>query len=100
MFVFNDEEIKAIWTPHVIYKNTDNNEAVTVNDFVETTLAVTREGSFIRSGMEILDEIEIFKGGENRLTLSQTYSKEFQCTYLIHWFPFDTQVGFVTDIDT
>ena len=90
--VLNDEEINSIWIPYVIYKNTDNNEAVTISDAVKTTIYATREGNFIRSGMEIVDEIEIFKGKENRLTMIQTYSKEFQCTYLIHWFPFDTQV--------
>ena len=75
-----------------LYKNTDNNEAVTVNDGVKTTIAVTREGGFSRSDIGMVDEIEIFNGKGNRITMNQTYSKEFQCTYLIHWFPFDTQV--------
>ena len=42
--------------------------------------------------MDVVDEIEIFKGSDNKLTMNQTYSKEFHCTYLIQWFPFDTQV--------
>ena len=90
--VLNDDEIQTIWTPYVIYENTDNDEAVTINEMVKTTIFVRREGSFVRSGMDVVDEIEIYKGKENGLTMIQTYSKEFQCTYLIQWFPFDTQV--------
>ena len=89
---FSEDEIGQIWIPYVIYKNTDNNEAVTINDGVKTTIAVTREGNFSRSGMDVVDEIEIFEGKDNRLTMNQTYSKEFQCTYLIQWFTFDIQV--------
>ena len=36
-------------------------------------------------------QIEIFNGEENVLTLNQTYSKKFHCTYLLHYYPFDTQ---------
>ena len=42
---------------------------------------------------EYVDEAEIFKGSENKITLSQTYRKRFQCTYLLQDFPFDTQVN-------
>ena len=32
------------------------------------------------------------KGEENKISLVQTYSKTFHCTYLLHDYPFDTQV--------
>ena len=41
-----------------------------------------------------MDEVEIFEGRENRITMVQTYSKKFHCTYLLHNYPFDTQVFF------
>ena len=53
---------------------------------------VTREGDFQRTGLESVDEAEVFKGSENIITLIQTHSKKFHCTYLLHDFPFDTQV--------
>ena len=53
---------------------------------------VTREGNFKRAGLESIDEAEIFEGYENKLTLAQIYSKRFHCNYLLHDFPFDTQV--------
>ena len=40
-----------------------------------------------------MDEVEIFEGRENRITMVQTYSKKFHCTYLLHDSPFDTQVS-------
>ena len=54
---------------------------------------VTREGGFVRAGLESVDEIEIFQGSENKVTLIQTYSKKFHCTYLLQDYPFDTQVS-------
>ncbi len=38
-------------------------------------------------------KVEIFNGGENQITLNQTHSKKFHCTYLLHYYPFDTQVN-------
>ena len=36
----------------------------------------------------------MFQGEENTLTMNQTYSKDFQCLYMLHRYPFDTQVSF------
>ena len=34
----------------------------------------------------------LLQGAENKISLVQTYSKTFHCTYLLHDYPFDTQV--------
>ena len=44
--------------------------------------------------LQVADEIEIFSGASNKLTVGQTYSKQFHCTYLLHYFPFDSQVHY------
>ena len=62
-----------------------------------STITVSREGDFSRSGPEEADETEVFQGEENTLTMNQTYSKEFQCLYLLQRYPFDTQVIFCFD---
>ena len=85
-------EMYELWTPYVIYENTDKSEAVKLRADVDTTITVTREGEFTRSGMDVADEIEIFKGSENKLTMNQTDSKRFHCTYQLQKYPFDTQV--------
>ena len=55
-------------------------------------VTVSREGNFTRSGLGEIDEAEIFEGAENRLTMNQTYTREFQCQYELQRYPFDTQV--------
>ena len=57
-----------------------------------TRVTVTREGAFVRSSLEVVDETEIYTGAENRLTMNQTYTREFQCVYKLQRYPFDSQV--------
>ena len=65
---------------------------------VKTTVTVSREGRFVRSGTDVADEIEVFEGnpksllGGNYVEMRQTYSKEFQCEYQLQRYPFDVQV--------
>ena len=88
-----DEEIEGLWLPYVIYSNTDMKEAVQLNNDVQTTIMVSKEGAFTRSGEDTLDEVEIFEGQENRLSMYQTYTKSFQCQYRLQRYPFDTQAS-------
>ena len=48
--------------------------------------------AFLNTFIEFnLFQIEIFSGEDNILTMNQTHSKKFHCTYLLHYYPFDTQ---------
>ena len=62
-----------------------------VNEWT-TRVTVAREGNFTRAGLDEVDEAEIFEGAENNLTMTQTYTHEFQCQYRLQRYPFDTQV--------
>ena len=88
-----DAEINTLWLPYVIYANTDMKEAVQLENGLKTTIVVNRQGNFTRSGPEDMDEIELFEGKENKLIMSQTYTKSFQCPYNLQKYPFDTQVN-------
>ena len=88
-----DEEIESLWLPYVIYSNTDMKEAVQLDNDVQTTIVISKEGTFTRSGEDTLDEVEIFEGQENRLSMYQTYTKRFQCQYHLQRYPFDTQAS-------
>ena len=59
-----------------------------------TDVSVIKEGDFSRSGVEEVDEAEIFEGDENTLMMAQTYTHEFQCKYKLMQYPFDTQVNY------
>ena len=76
----------------MVYANTDMKEAVQLEDGLDTAIVVTREGNFTTLGIEVIDETEVFKGKDNKLSMYQTYTKSFQCLYNLHKYPFDTQV--------
>ena len=104
--ILTDSMMEQLWLPNVIYTNTDQVETVRLGQTSEwdTTMTVTREGEFVRSPIQVTDEIEIFSGSTNRLTMRQTYTKTFQCQYQLSNYPFDTQVCYlkvaVPDFDT
>ena len=87
-----DEDIRTIWLPLIVYDNTDQKEVTRLGENWEwvTSVTVTREGNFTRSGIDEVHEAEIFEGAENRLTMNQTYTWEFQCKYELQRYPFDT----------
>ena len=86
-------EVEKLWLPFVIFDNTDMMEAVKLEEGVITEVLVTREEEGIRGRPTSLHEMEVYSGRQNKLTLFQTYTKEFHCTYMLHKYPFDFQVG-------
>ena len=92
----SDEDIKRLWLPLVIYDNTDQKENTRLGEYGNgewsTSMGVIRQGDFVRSGLEEVDEIEIYLGGENTLSMQQVYTWQFQCNYNLQDYPFDTQV--------
>ena len=93
----NMEDVRNIWLPRIIYANTDQKESTRVGMDWEwaTGVSVRREGEFTRSGMNEVDEAEIFEGADNILIMTQTYTHQFQCKYQLQQYPFDTQVRVV-----
>ena len=91
-----DEDLGKLWLPLIIFDNTDQKDSTRLGEYGNgewtTTVTVTREGNFTRSEVEVVDEIEVFKGSANKLTMNQTYTREFQCKYQLQRYPFDTQV--------
>ena len=59
----------------------------------DTELTLTREGNYIVSTDDNVEEINIFEGQFNRITFEQVYTKTFKCTYQLQLYPFDTQVS-------
>ena len=72
------KDINRLWLPLAVYENTDQKETTRLGDISEwdTKVTVNREGTFTRSEMEEVDEIEIFEGEENTMTMYQAYTKE------------------------
>ena len=87
---FGIDEIKKIWIPNLIFTNTQNNENTRGTEDSEVT--VIREGNYTRSDSSMVEEIDIFKGKENKLNFQMTYTKTFRCEYQLQMYPFDIQV--------
>ena len=94
MNALSKKDINTLWLPLVIYTNTDQQETTRLGVDWEwsTKVVVKREGNFERSKLQVLDEIEIFRGDENSLSMVQSYTHEFQCVYQLEKYPFDAQV--------
>ena len=88
------KDIEKLWLPKIIYENTDQKETTRLGTIWEweTNVEVRREGNFTKSGLEVVDEAYIYKGNENTLIMTQTYTHKFQCQYNFENYPFDTQV--------
>ena len=103
--------MQRLWIPFLVFDNTERNEATKVsksnhgNDLLawtphiqgteDTELTLTREGDYIGSTDDNVEEINIFEGQFNRITFEQVYTKTFKCTYQLQLYPFDTQVNAV-----
>ena len=90
--MLEDDDVSKIWTPHLVFQNSKEKED-TKDGLSQSKLLIQREGSGFPSGMDVVDEIEIFKGGENPIVTTQSTTFKCQCNYNFLFFPFDTQVG-------
>ena len=83
-----DEQL-AIWTPTIVFWNTKQ-QLRTAND-KNTFASVKQEGNGSIIEKEINEDIDVYRGEENRLTISRVYSIQFFCEYDMRWYPFDQQ---------
>jgi len=98
MNVLTQEDIKRLWHPLLTYANTAQKEMTTLERQKEwsTRVKVRREGNLSRGGMEVVDEVEVFRGDQNPLVMTQVYTKKFHCHYEFQLYPFDTQTCAIT----
>ena len=54
-------------------------------------VVVERNENGTPTGLETVDKTELFKGEENSLVMFQTYTHDFQCSFDLKKYPFDTQ---------
>ena len=54
-------------------------------------MTISIEGISLSSDETVVDEINIFKGSENKITFDKVYTKTLKCIYELQLYPFDTQ---------
>ena len=82
------KEVKKLWIPYLII-NSPKEEVTLATPKSEVT--ITREGNFTSTGLNIIEETNIFEGKENRLTFLMVYTVNFKCQFQLAMYPFDTQ---------
>ena len=93
MNVISLEELNKIWLPVVVFDNTAKSQR-TINDAKAFT-AINRMSKGTGSDSSISEDIDIYKGSENKISMSRIYNIEFFCDYDMRWYPFDTQICFM-----
>lgn len=82
-------ERSLLWVPSVTFVNTARQERSLRDN--SSLVTVSREGRLERSGREEVDNIYIYAGAANPLTISRVYSTKWLCSYNMLYYPFDTQ---------
>ena len=88
-----NKELYNIWVPQVLFSNTKNQ--ITSRKDYEAYALVFRNGTGTRSNSTIAEDIEVFKGSENSITLVKVYAIDFICIYEMQWYPFDIQTCYI-----
>ena len=94
MNALTDKETSELWLPKLYYDNTDQKELTRLGAMWEweTHLSIVREGVYRMNTYDEVDETKTYKGTNNRIEMKQVYTWQFQCTYDLKLYPFDTQV--------
>ena len=81
-------EMDLIWYPYLIFYNMK-----TVEDFKKTDIPDLLKVIPNNASTKLaVNNMHIFSGSENALSMTWEYNVEWSCAYAYHWYPFDTQV--------
>ena len=84
-----ESEKQDIWTPAILFSNTENKNKVITDDRV--IAKVSRRGSSTVSKDDEALRTLYYEGAENPITFSREYTINFICKYDMAWYPFDLQ---------
>ena len=89
--ILRSSELEKIWTPTIIFENTDGKAETRVDE--NSQIMIMKTGNFTLSNLGIMEEFKSFKGTENSLLMIESYFKTIKCDFNLEMFPFDIQVG-------
>ena len=78
-----------IWFPEVIFVNNNDVERMTRDE--KSTIVVQNYGAGVANIFSDLHNAEIFRGEDNSIFYSKTYSINLFCDFKLNTYPFDTQ---------
>ena len=83
------QEGEKLWIPQIIFDNTEHNDVMEMDKLAQVT--ISREGASTPADDTIVDEIDIFKGSENKINFDKGFTKTLECIFQLQLYPFDTQ---------
>ena len=86
--ILSEYEISMIWTPKVVFVNTENEETTKPDN--SSKIILDRASSYELDKSDF-HETAYFPGSENPLTYSRIFSLDFKCSFELQKFPFDIQ---------
>ena len=93
MNIISIDELNKIWLPVVVFDNTEKGQRTISDD--ESFATINRMSKGTRSDSSISEDIDIYKGSENTISISRLYNIEFFCDYDMRWYPFDAQTCYM-----
>ena len=86
------EEFEAIWFPYLVFYNVRNKDDTKQTEVLDVLEVIPNaDVKYVTK-----DNMHVFKGSENSLSLTREHSVEWKCEYVYHWYPFDIQVRVTT----
>ena len=83
------KEKDEIWIPNLLFANSIKERLVENDKF--SILAIEQNGTGVQETDKYLQENMLYKGSENAVIYSRTYTMDLGCEFEQHSFPFDTQ---------
>ena len=51
--------MSSIWIPYIIFRNTDNDDAVDI-ERTRVAVSINKQGDFVRSGLDVANEVVMY----------------------------------------
>ena len=71
----SEKEMESIWTPKVVFTNTEKRDGLKKDAKAHATVA--NYGKFVMATDDIIENTQIFQGTENPITLSRAYKGKY-----------------------
>nr|XP_045615865.1 uncharacterized protein LOC123768987 isoform X1 [Procambarus clarkii] len=86
-------EYDSLWTPTLTLVNVRGTERTLVDN--EAILTIHRQGHPLPDDLSIPEDVDVYLGMENQLSVERKYTSQFLCDLNLHLYPFDEQRCFL-----
>ena len=87
------DERNRIWTPNIIFFNTEKMDGLKSDERAHASLLV--RGNYTLASDDKLHNAFLYEGSENPISLNRAYKVDFICNFDMMWYPFDIQHCFM-----